>query len=110
MSLKQKIEEDMKTYMRSKDKTALGAIRMLRSDIKNAEIDKGKDLEDADVISVISSAVKKRRDAADQYKSAGREDLMNKELEEIDVLNSYLPEQMSEEDLKALAHFYASQK
>lgn len=102
MGLKDQILEDMKTYMKEKNQVALGAIRMLRSEIKNAEIDKSGDLTDDEVIRVISSSIKKRKDSVNQYRDAGRHDLAAKEEEEIKVLEKYMPEQLSEEEIKEI--------
>ena len=102
MGLKEQILEDMKKFMREKDSVALGAIRMLRAEIKNAEIDKKGELSDEDVIKVVQSAIKKRRDAAEQYEKAGRNDLAEKEKREIEILSKYLPEQLSEDELKSI--------
>lgn len=100
MGLKERILEDMKQYMKDKNQVALGAVRMLRSEIRNAEIDKADDLDDDEIVKLISSAIKKRKDSARQYSDAGREDLASKELEEIDVLEKYMPEQLSEEEVR----------
>ncbi|MCD8552907.1 GatB/YqeY domain-containing protein [Seleniivibrio sp.] len=102
MSLKERITEDMKTFMKEKNQLALDTVRMLRAEIKNTEIDAKAELDDAGVQKVIASAMKKRRDAADQYKAAGREDLADKELAEAKFLAGYMPEQMSEDEIKAV--------
>lgn len=102
MSLKAKITEDMKTFMKEKNQLALDTVRMLRAEIKNAEIDAKAELDDAGVQKVIATAMKKRRDAADQFKAAGRDDLADKELAEAKFLSGYMPEQMSEDEVKAV--------
>jgi len=102
MSLKARITEDMKTFMKEKNQLALDTVRMLRAEIKNVEIDVKAELDDAGVMKVIASAMKKRRDAADQFKSAGRDDLADKELAEAKFLSGYMPEQMSEDEVKAV--------
>lgn len=101
MSLKDQITDDMKTYMKEKNKIALDAVRMLRSEIKNVEID-GGELDDAGVQKVIASAIKRRKDAADQYNDAGRPELAEKEMQEADILEKYMPEQLSEDEVKAI--------
>ncbi|PLX66479.1 MAG: glutamyl-tRNA amidotransferase [Denitrovibrio sp.] len=101
MSLKDQITEDMKTYMRAKNTVALSTVRMLKSEIKNVEIDSGE-LDDAAVQKVIATAIKKRKDAADQYSNANRPELAAKELEEADYLMKYMPQQLSEEEVKAI--------
>ncbi len=101
MSLKDQITEDMKTYMRAKEALALSTVRMLKSEIKNVEIDAGE-LDDAGVQKVVATAIKKRKDAAEQYKNADRPELAEKELKEAEILSKYMPEQMSDDEVKAI--------
>jgi uncharacterized protein YqeY len=92
----------MKNAMREKNTLALGAIRMLKSAIKNAAIEKGgadAELTDPEIITVIRREVKKRQDSVEQYTTAGRMELVEQEEAEIAVLNGYLPEPLSEADL-----------
>lgn len=92
----------MKTAMRAKDTVALGTIRMLKSSIKNAAIEKGgadAELDDAEIAAVIRKEVKKRQDSIEQYETAGRSELAEKERAEIEVLNGYLPEPLSEGEI-----------
>ncbi len=102
MSLKERITEDIKTYMREKDTVSLNAVRMLKSDVKNAEIDAMKELDDAGIIKVVQSGIKKRKDSAEVYVKAGRQELADKELAEIKALEKYLPEQLGKEEIEAL--------
>ena len=102
MDLISKITEDMKIAMKSKDSLALNTIRMLRSEIKNAEIAKMDKLTEDEIVKVVQTAIKKRKEAAEQYKNAGREDLYKKEMAEAKVLEKYLPEQLEEEELKKI--------
>jgi uncharacterized protein YqeY len=102
MSLKDQITQDMKTYMKEKNQIGLNTVRMLRSEIKNAEIDSKSELDDEGVQKVIASAIKKRKDAAEQYKNAGREDLCETELAEAEILLGYMPEQMGDDEVKAI--------
>lgn len=102
MSIKDRLTADMKTCMKEKNQLGLDAIRMVRAEIKNTEIDKGGELVDAEVEKVIASAIKKRKEAAEQYKNAGRDDLGDKELEEVKFLMQYMPEQLSDEEVKAI--------
>jgi len=97
-----KITEDMKIAMKSKDSLALNTIRMLRAEIKNAEIAKMDKLTEDEIVKVVQTAIKKRKEAAEQYKNAGREDLYEKEMAEAKVLEKYLPEQLEEEELKKI--------
>lgn len=100
--LSQQITEDMKTAMRAKDTVALNTIRMLKSSIKNAAIEKGgadAELDDTEISNVIRKEVKKRQDSIEQYEKAGRDELAEQEKVEIEVLNSYLPEPLAEEEI-----------
>jgi len=102
MPLKGQIQEDMKTAMKSGDKDRLKVIRLLLAAIKQVEVDERKELTDADVLGVINKMVKQRRDSIDQFQKGGREDLAAGEQQEIGVLETYLPEQMSDAELVAL--------
>jgi len=102
MSLKAKITEDMKTALRAADKPKLGLIRMLRSEIRYKEIEKGSELEDGETIEVLSSALKRRKEAIEEFKKGGREDLVLKEENELKMILSYLPEQLSAEEIHKL--------
>ena len=99
MSLKEKITEDMKIAMKEGKKTKLNLIRMLRSEIRYKEIEKGSELDDNGIIDVLSSAAKKRKESIEEFKKGGREDLVAREEKELEIIFSYLPEQLSEEDL-----------
>ncbi len=104
MGLKQQILEDLKTAMKAGDTVKRDTLRMFDSMIKNVEIEKKKreeGLSDAEVQEVAMRAVKQRRDAAEQYKAGGREDLVEKENAEIAILLGYMPSQMSEAEATA---------
>lgn len=95
----------MKTAMREKNAVALGTIRMLKAAVKNAAIEKGgadAELTDTEIVAVIRREVKKRQDSIEQYGSAGRDDLADKEKAELAVLESYLPEPLGEAELAAI--------
>ncbi|OIO68203.1 MAG: glutamyl-tRNA amidotransferase [Zetaproteobacteria bacterium CG_4_9_14_3_um_filter_49_83] len=94
------ITDDMKKAMKSGDKLALGVIRMLRAAIKDQEIAVGHTLETDEVIAMVGRLIKQRKEAAIQYQEADRQDLAEKELAEAAVLEVYLPEQMSEEEVR----------
>lgn len=102
MTLKEQILEDIKHYMKEKDNVALNAVRMLKSDVKNAEIAAIKELDDEGIIKVVASSIKKRKDSAEIYIKNGRQDLADKELAEIKVLEKYLPAQLDDEAIKAV--------
>ena len=102
MSLKDQITEDMKAAMKAGEKDRLKVVRLIRAAIKQIEIDKRIELDDAAVLSVIDKMVKQRRDSVEQFQNGGRNDLADIELAEIAVLDTYLPEQLSDTELDAL--------
>lgn len=102
MSLKHQITEDMKTAMRAKDSVRLGAIRLLLAAIKQREVDERIELTDNDVIAVIEKMLKQRRDSITAYESANRTDLADIEKFEVTVLQAYLPQQLTDNEIKAL--------
>lgn len=104
MSLKAQLMDDMKAAMKAKEdgKQKLAVIRMVRSAIRQSEIDGQKELDDNDIIALISKEVKMRKDSIDEFKKGGREDLVAQTEAEIAVLMPYLPEQLSEEEVRAL--------
>ncbi|ADE12671.1 GatB/YqeY domain-containing protein [Sideroxydans lithotrophicus] len=101
MSLKQQINEDMKTAMRAKETARLGAIRLLLAAMKQREVDERIELTDADVVSIIEKMLKQRRDSISQYKAANRQDLVDVEEFEVSVLQTYMPQQLSEAEIVA---------
>jgi uncharacterized protein YqeY len=101
MALKERIEADLKTAMKDKDAARLSVIRMLKSAVKYREIEVMKPLDDAGVEAVVSSEIKRRRDSVDQYRAGNREDLASKEEAEIAVLQGYLPQQLTPEEVAA---------
>jgi len=102
MSLKAQISEDMKNAMRAKDSARLGTIRLLQAAIKQREVDERIELDDAAVIAVIEKMLKQRRDSIAAYESANRNDLADVEKFEVTVLQTYLPQQLSEDEVKAI--------
>ncbi|TDR19604.1 GatB/YqeY domain-containing protein [Marinicella litoralis] len=102
MSLKAQIMNDIKTAMKAKDKETLGTVRMLSAAIKQVEVDERRELSDADILAIVTKMVKQRKDAAEQFAQAERTDLEVKELAEIKILEVYLPEQLSAEDVTAI--------
>jgi len=102
MSLKAQISEDMKTAMRAKDSVRLGAIRLLQSAIKQREVDERIELDDQNVIAVIEKMLKQRRDSITAYESANRQDLADVEKFEVTVLQTYLPQALTEDEVIVL--------
>lgn len=100
--LKEKIDEDLKQAMRDKRSTELDTLRMLRARIKNEEIAKQKDFADEDIVNIIGSEVKRRKDSVQAYTSGNRPELAQKENDEIVILQKYLPKQLSEEEVRAV--------
>ena len=101
MSLNDTIGRDMTAAMKAKDAPRLSALRMLKAAVMNKGVEKGRDLEDAEVLQVVASLVKQRRDSIEQFASAGRTDLVAKETGEIAVLEHYLPPALSAEEIDA---------
>lgn len=102
MSLKERINEDMKAALRAKQADRLAALRLLLAAIKQKEIDERVTLDDAGVITVIDKMIKQRRDAIAQYDAAGRTDLADRERAELAVLADYLPQALSADEIAAL--------
>lgn len=102
MSLKVRINEDMKSAMRAKDTERLSAIRLLLAAIKQKEVDERVALTDTDVIGVIEKLLKQRRDSISQFLAAQRKDLADKEQFEVTVLEAYMPQPLSESEVAAL--------
>ena len=102
MSLKQQLTEDMKTAMKSGDRTRLEVIRLINAAIKQREVDERIQLDDTQVLSVLEKMLKQRRDSVSQFQAAGRTDLADKETFEIGVVQSYMPAQLSAADVDAI--------
>jgi uncharacterized protein YqeY len=102
MSLKDQITEDMKSAMKAGDKDRLKVVRLIRAAIKQIEVDQRIELDDAAVLTVLDKMVKQRRDSVEQFQKGNRNDLADIELAEIVVLEDYLPEQLSDEELDAM--------
>ncbi|MFE4711324.1 MULTISPECIES: GatB/YqeY domain-containing protein [Bacillales] len=102
MNLSERLNEDMKQAMKSKDKFALSTIRMVRSTIKYLEIDLKRTLDDNEVLDILSREIKQRKDALQEFETAGRDDLAASTKAEIEIIIKYLPEQLSEEEIKVI--------
>ena len=100
--LKQRIQEDVKAAMRAREKQRLGALRLVTAAIKQLEVDSRSELDDQGVITALEKMLKQRRDSLAQYESAGRADLADQERFEIDIIESYMPERLSETELAAI--------
>lgn len=100
--LKQKLTEAMKDAMRAKYKERLGAIRLILTEVKKVEVDERIDPDDARIVALMDKMVKQRRDSITQYQDAGRDELAAREQAEIDVIQEFLPAQLSEADVEAI--------
>jgi hypothetical protein len=102
MNLRERITNEMKDAMRAGDKDRLGVIRMLQAAIKQREVDERITLDDSQVLSVIEKMIKQRKESVTQFQAGAREDLAAKEVAEIDILSTYLPAQLSSQELDDL--------
>ncbi len=102
MKITERLDSDLKVAMKAKDELRLRVLRMLKSDLRYKQIELGHELSDDEVVAVLSTAAKKRREAASEFDRGGRLDLSANENAELGVLSEYLPEQLSAEDLNNL--------
>jgi len=100
LSIKTRIDEDIKVALKSGEKAVVGVLRLLKADMKNREIEARRELEDDELTGVISSSVKRRRESIRLFEQGGRKGLADKESGEIEILLKYLPKQMSEEEIR----------
>ena len=98
----ERLLSDIKVAMKARDKEKLSALRYLHSEIKNYSIKEGREPEDEDVVAVVTKLIKQRREAAEQFSSAGREDLVEKEESQVSIYQAYQPAQLGAEELEAL--------
>jgi hypothetical protein len=101
MSLKSRIQDDMKAAMKAKEAQRLAAIRLLLAAVKQREVDERKDLSDAEIASVIEKMIKQRRDSISQFQAANRQDLVAGETFELNLLSGYLPQQLTDAEIAA---------
>ncbi len=102
MSIKARIHEDMKIALKGGDKARLSTIRLIMAAVKQREVDERVELDDAQVLAVLDKMAKQRRESISQYRAAGRDDLVQKEETELEVIQSYLPEALAEDEIDAL--------
>jgi uncharacterized protein YqeY len=102
MSLSDQITKDLKEAIKARDKLRISCIRMLKSGIKNRQVEKGETLEDKEILSLIGSMVRKAQEAAKEFKKGAREDLAGKEEAEIKILSGYLPEQLEPDEIEKI--------
>lgn len=101
MSLKARINEDMKAALRARDAARLSAVRLLLAAVKQREVDERKELADAEVVAIVEKLIKQRRDAIAQFEAGGRTDLAEAEKFEIGVLRAYMPKALSDAEVEA---------
>ncbi|QHT60289.1 GatB/YqeY domain-containing protein [Paenibacillus lycopersici] len=102
MNLSERLNDDMKQAMKSQEKFKLTTIRMIRSSIKNQEIELKRPLEDAEVLDILSREIKQRKDSLQEFEKAGRDDLAKDVAAEIEIISVYLPQQLTEEEIKLI--------
>ena len=102
MSLKQKLQEDLKSSMKNKDNTKKSVVTLIRASINQFEVDNRVELDDSQVIDIIAKLLKQTKDSLNEFKKAGREDLATQAEAGIEVLKEYLPQQLSEEELNEI--------
>ena len=102
MSLKERILQDVKDAMRAREKSRLATIRLITAAIKQREVDERIELDDAQVLAVLDKMVKQRRESISQVEKAGRDDLIAQEAGELEIIQSYLPEQLTEAEITAM--------
>jgi len=102
MSMKKQINDAMKDAMRAKDKPRLGAIRLIQAEIKRIEVDERIEIDDARILAILDKMVKQRRDSINQYETAGRQELADIEIAEINVIQDFLPAALSDAEIRAM--------
>ena len=109
MSMKTTLKDAMKEAMRAKDKPRLGAIRLVQAEIKRVEVDERIDIDDARVLAILDKMVKQRRDSITQYEAAGRQELADIEIAEINVIQDFLPTALTDVEIAELVQNAISQ-
>jgi uncharacterized protein len=99
MSLLNRLDEDLKTSLKKADRLKLSVLRMAKAAIKNQQIDKGRELHDEEIFAILSTLAKQRRESIEQFSKGGRDDLVLQEKQELEILQSYLPAQLSDEEV-----------
>jgi len=102
MSLLKKLDEDLKTALKKSDKLKLSVLRLVKAAITNQQIDKGRELLDEEILAIFSTLAKQRRESIEQFLKGGRDDLVQQETQELLILQSYMPAQLSVEELDAI--------
>ncbi|WP_018993462.1 GatB/YqeY domain-containing protein [Thioalkalivibrio sp. ALgr1] len=102
MSLKARLQDDVKQAMRAREKERLGALRLIQAEVSQFEVDERREADDDAVLAILNRMLKQRRDSIDQYRKGGREDLAEREAAEITVIEVYMPEQLGDAELEQM--------
>jgi uncharacterized protein YqeY len=102
MSLLKKLDEDLITALKKSDKLKLSVLRMAKAAVKNQQIDKGRELQDEEILAIFSTLAKQRRESIEQFSKGGRDDLVQQETLELAILQSYMPAQLSAQEIDAM--------
>jgi uncharacterized protein YqeY len=102
MSLLTRFDEDLKAALKASDTLRLSVLRLAKAAVKNQQIEKSRELSDEEIVSVLSTMAKQRRESIEQFERGGREDLAEKERQELSIIQSYMPAQLSHEEIEAL--------
>lgn len=103
MGLKQQLQSDLKTAMKQRDNVRRDTVRLLLGEIRNAEIDKGRELQEDELLVLLQKQAKQRRESIEQYEAAGRDELAASEQAELDIIEGYLPDMLSEAEIRSEA-------
>ena len=102
MSLLKRFDDDLKQALKTSERSKVSVIRMVKATVKNAQIEKGRDLTDDEILSVLSTMVKQRRESIEQFTRGGRTDLVRNEEQELGILQSYMPQQLSNDEIERM--------
>jgi uncharacterized protein YqeY len=104
MSLLKRFDDDLKKALKTSERSKVSVIRMVKAAVKNAQIEKGRELTDEEITSVLSTMAKQRRESIEQFTRGGRADLVHSEEQELSILQSYMPQQLSNEEIETMIH------
>ena len=104
MSLLKRFDDDLKQALKTSERSKVSVIRMVKAMVKNAQIEKGRELSDDEILSVLSTMAKQRRESIEQFKKGGRADLVQSEEQELSILQSYMPQQLTHDEIEKMIH------
>ena len=104
MSLLKRFDDDLKQALKASERSKVSVIRMVKAAVKNAQIEKGRELTDEEIIPVLSTMAKQRRESIEQFARGGRVDLVQNEEQELSILQSYMPQQLSNDEIERMIH------